>query len=112
MMCRIYRCALRSSVLPRLIVSLGSGTTESRDICLCLEKDAKSVFSACASLKVHCTANKTSFVARCDYTSPRLADLIRVLKEALKANIIVLFQHPNLAMKQSLVKASKSVLKL
>ena len=63
------------------------------------EKDAKSVLTASASLKVNYTTNKTSFVARYDYTSPRLADLIRGLKEELKANIVLLFQHPNPAMK-------------
>ena len=103
----------RTSKFERLVVSLGSGTcaTEwhSNEFCLCLEKDLKSVFSAVATFKGQ-TENKNSFTARYDYTSPLLADLLSGIKSELGIRIMILFQHPNPTMKDSLEGASKACL--
>ncbi|OEU22185.1 hypothetical protein FRACYDRAFT_232339 [Fragilariopsis cylindrus CCMP1102] len=81
----------------RIYVSLCCGTTatelNSNEICLCLDMDRRSLFSA--SINLHQRNKKTIFMSYYDYSNNNLTDLFQQLKETTKKRISVLYQHPS-----------------
>ena len=91
------------SIEGRIVISLGSGVgameMSSSTVCLCIDKDRRSVFAGIVNMMGNrCEKNKMMYHCYFDYTV-RLDYLLSKLKALYVTNdIIVLFQHPSPAM--------------